>query len=646
MSQILDCLIEPKDFEIEEEYNPEFVNSSNQEDKQEYSIGIDLGTTNSCVAIWRNQNLEIIPDSFGNHTIPSIVAFGKKTKFIGREAKNQTEINPENCFYEVKRLIGRKYQDQTVQNDLEFLTYQIGEDDQGNVILKTHEIPTKPIITPEEISAQILVKLKNQAEAYLKQPIRKAVITVPAYFTDAQREATKDAAQIASLEVVRIINEPTAAALAYGLNKNSQDQDLNILVYDVGGGTTDVSILNICSGMFHVLASSGNTHLGGVDFDNRLVSFALSQFKRKNNINKLDNLSVLSMQKLRRSTEHTKKMLSQTSKDVIAVKDFYDGKNLFVPITRKDFEKVCRDLFIMCLKPVEDALKSAELNKKDIDEIILVGGATRTPLIRENIKKYFGGKEPNASVNPDEVVAMGAAIQAYILGNKSDPFSENVVVLDVIPLSLGVETIGGLMTNMIPRNSVIPINRTMKFTTDKDQVDSIKIKIFEGERKLTRDNFLIGEFILRGIEKAPRGLAKIEVSFNIDVNGIISVTAEDLINPDNKNAINISPNKGRLTQEEIERLINESLEMELKDKLERDKKQLFYQIDDMLSNILDNINSDDIHIKDKDKELITKDIGKVYDWLKEVNYNNRDHRDYSKILQKLTEKYGSLIMRS
>lgn len=665
MTSIIDCLNEASSSDDEvDNYlfgdrlkNKELDNSEeddlilnlpNKEQEEEIILGIDLGTTNSCVAIWRNKNLEIIPDQFGNRTIPSVVAFGKKTKYVGREAKNQTEINPENCFYEVKRLIGRKFEEETVQNDLEFLTYGVGSDADGNVILKTNGATMKETYTPEEISAFVLTKLKNMAEDYLHKPINKVVITVPAYFTDSQREATRDAATIASLEVVRIINEPTAAALAYGLEKSSahKGDDMNVVVCDIGGGTTDVSILNICDGMFHVLASSGNTHLGGSDFDSRLVSYALNHFKKKHQISKLTNLSVLSMQRLRKSCEHVKKMLSQTTKDVIAVKDFYDGKNLYIPITRKDFEKICRELFILCLKPIEDALHSADLEKDDIDEIILVGGATRTPLIRENIKLFFNGKEPNSTINPDEVVAAGAAIQAYILANNKDPFSENVVLLDVIPLSLGVETIGGVMTTLIPRNSVIPIRRKEKFTTDRDFETSVKIKIFEGERKMTKDNFFVGEFILQGLEKAPRGISQIEVTFNVDINGIISVTAEDLKNPENKNSVTITGNKGRLSEEDIKKLVAESMEMEIRDRLEKEKKQLYYQVDDMCSNVLINLKNPEFKIKEVDIVRISDDIEKVYIWMKEKNYAERNHKDYERILKRLTEKYGTLILKS
>jgi molecular chaperone DnaK (HSP70) len=450
------------------------------------------------------------------------------------------------------------------------------------------------------------------------------------------------------LECCRIINEPTAAALAYGLEKKSmtKDEDINVLVYDFGGGTLDTSLLNISDGMFQVLASTGNTHLGGADFDNRLVSYCKNFFKKKYKINKLTNLPLTSLQKLRNSCENAKKVLSITWKANIAVKDFYDGKNLFITLTRDKFNIICRDLLILCLKPVEDVLISCDMEKDEIDEIILVGGATRIPAIRDNLKLFFQGKEPNSTINPDEVVSAGAAIQAYMIANKTDPFSENVVLLDVIPLSLGVETIGNIMNVLIPRNSVIPIKRKRKYTTDSDYETSVRVKIFEGERKMTKDNFMVGEFLLEGLEAALRGIAEIEITFCIDVNGIISVTAEDLKNDQNKNSITITGNKGRLTPEEIKKLVKEAREQETKDKLEREKMQLFYEIEDLCSNIGVNIKSDDFKLKPRDIELITADIEKVTSWLEEKQYSERNKKELEKVLVRIKKKYGTLMLKA
>lgn len=618
-------------------------------ENKEIIIGIDLGTTNSCVSVWKGGNFEIIPDINGNRTIPSIVSFTNKTRYVGQEAKNQMDLNPENTFYEIKRLIGRKYDDIVVINDAQFRTFNISNDNNNilvNTELKTNVI-NKEKYTPEEISAFILRELKYMAESYLRTDISKAVITVPAYFNDSQRQATKDAAIIAGLECVRIINEPTAAGLAYGFANASmnKDDDLNIIVYDLGGGTLDVSLLNISRGLCQVVASTGNTHLGGADFDVKLMGYCLNYFKKKNNIAKLNDVNVLAMQQLRKACENAKKLLSTTCKAIIAVKDFYDDKNLYVVITRDQFERLCGDLFILCIKSVEDVLKSAGFVVDDIDEILLVGGATRMPLIRNNLKLYFRGKEPNCSLNPDEVVSVGAAIQGYLLSHGTDPFSENVVLLDIIPLSLGVETIGGVMSTIVPRNSIIPITRKKKFTTDSDNETSVKIKIFEGERKMTKDNFFVGEFELKGLEPAPRGIAEIEVSFKIDINGIISVTAEDLKNDINKNSLIITGNKGRLSEEKIKELVEEAANMELNDRLEREKKQLFYEIEDLCSNIITNVNNDEFKLKDSDKQMISDDIDKIMKWLKEKGYETRNKKEYTKVLNRIKKKYGTLMLK-
>jgi len=625
---------------------------SNQPDPDpdpEIIVGIDLGTTNSCIAIWRRKNLEIIPDAYGNRTIPSVVAFTSRTRYIGLEAKKQIEINTQNTFYEIKRVMGRKIDDPTVIADKEFLTYNFTADPDNSILLQTNLLHTKNTYTPEELSSFILTELKIMAENYLKTPVTKAVITVPAYFNDAQRQATKDAATIAGLDCVRIINEPTAAALAYGLEKAAKNkdnnQDTNVIVYDIGGGTTDVSLLNIADGMFQVLASSGNTHLGGADFDNRLARHSLNEFKKKHKYDNLDNVNLISIQKLKQACENAKKRLSETNKTVIIVKDFHDNHTLSVQITREQFEMICRDLFILCLKPVDDVLKSCDMKPADIDEIILVGGCSRMPTIRSNLKLMFEGREPNVSINPDEVVAAGAAIQAYIIANREDPFSENIVLLDIIPLSLGVEVIGGLMDTLIPRNSVIPVRKKKKYTTDSDYVDSVNIKIYEGERKMTKDNLFVGDFTLAGIEAAPRGIPQIEVSFCVDINGIISVQALDLKNTDNNKTINVNSNKGRLSDERIAELVNESLKYEIKDKEERKRKQLFYEIEDLCSNIKLNINNPDFKLKENDKTMVIDDIDKIFDWLKEMAYSDRSETELCDVLKRIRNKYGILILK-
>ncbi len=615
-------------------------------------VGIDLGTTNSCVGIWRNNNLEIIPDEYGNNTIPSFVAYTKVNRYVGIDAKNQKELNPKNVFYEFKRLIGRKIDDISVMNDLEFINYDLTPDEENNVnVITDFELK----ITPEELSSIILKKLKDMSSKYLKTEVSKAVITVPAYFNDSQRQATKDAARIAGLDCIRIINEPTSAALTYGLlnkslSKKCNGESINVIVYDLGGGTLDISLLTITDGLFEVKASVGNTHLGGVDFDNKIISYCINYFKKVNNIDKLSNLNSLSYQKLKRACENAKKILSVSIKTNIIVNDFHEGKDLILVLTRERLNTICRDLLILALKPLEDILKSTELSKEDINEIILVGGMTRMPQIIDNIKKFFNGKEPNCSMNPDEVVAAGAAIQAYILSHEDDPFSDNVTLLDIIPLSLGVETIGGVMNTLIPRNTIIPITKRKIYTTDSDYESSVIIKVFEGERKMTKDNFLVGEFELEGIEPAPRGFPKIEVKFNIDINGIITVTAEDITDKDKKNivkkSITITGNKGRLKPDQINKLIDEARQFDLKDKILKKKKELYYEIDEIINNVKNNLKNDEYKLNDKDKEALNDELLKHKNWLLEKKYNDREEKEFKEKVEDLSKKFGTLILKA
>jgi len=622
-------------------------NDKNINNQEEEIIGIDLGTTNSCVCIWRNMNVEVIPDEYGNKTVPSVVSFTNISCYIGKSAKNQLELNPDNSFYEIKRLLGKKYSNIS-KYDKEYLTYKIDRDDNDNIIIKSELTNRKNKYTPEELLAKILMRLKQNAERYLEHSISKVVISVPAHSNDSQREATKDAARIAGLECVRIINEPTAAALAYGLDKKSTnaDKDLNVVVCDIGGGTTDISLLNISDGCYEVLGSTGNTHLGGIDFDNRFIGYCMNKFKTRFKIDNLEGLSSISLQRLRRACESAKIKLSTTWKTTVAIKDFYDGKNLCVSITRKQFEKICRDLLILCLKPIEDVLTSSNLEKKDIDEIILVGGMTRMPIIRENIKLFFNGKELNTTVDPDIVVAVGASIQGYMLSHVSDPFSENIVLLDIIPLSLGIETIGGIMAVIIPRNSVIPIRKKKKFTPDADYEKSVKIKVYEGERVMTKDNFMVGEFILEGLKSAPRGIVEIEIIFNIDINGIINISAEDLDNNQNKNSITITGNKGRFSKEKINQLIKEAYEMDLLDKIVREKRQHYYEIDELVTNIKINIDNNEFKLKETDKKMVTNEINNIVEWLEKKKYIDREISEYKDVIKVLREKYGVLILKS
>jgi molecular chaperone DnaK (HSP70) len=658
--------------------NTSIVNELINPYQDEYIIGIDLGTTNSCVSIWRNNNIEIIPDEYGNKTIPSFVAYTNINRYIGKDAKNQKELNSENVFYEVKRLIGKKFTDPKIKLEKEYMSYKITNDENQNIRL----VSGNKLYSPEEIQAGILSKLKIMASNYLKTPITKAVIAVPADFNDGQRQATKDAAIIAGLDCIRIINEPVAAALTYGLiqrklNKKFNDitqinkyswennenincpeeqnnlEDLeeieleyktvNFMVYDFGGGTLDVTLLSVCDGIFEVLASSGNSKLGGSDFETRMMSFAIAKFEKINNIEVFGKLTSLSIQNLRQSCENAKKILSLNNKTIIAVKNFYENKDLYLQINRIEFENLCSDLFLMCLEPIDEILKICELNVDEIQDVIMVGGMSRMPRIRQLIK-YKIGKEPNCTVNPEESISCGAAIQAYIISHQMDPFSDSITLLDRTSLSLGVETIGGVMDVLIERGTIIPCENYKMYTTDEDFVEIVDIKIYEGERTMTIDNFFVGEFELRGIKSEPRGMAEINVKFEVDLNGIIIVSAENMEN-NNTNSISIISNKGRLTKEEINRLVNESKELELRDEFEKMKKLCHYEIEDLCSNIFINLKRSEFKLSDTDKEIIFDDVEKIKFWLVEKSYKDREDEEYENVLKKIKQRYGMLILK-
>lgn len=624
-------------------------NKIDDNNDEEIVLGIDLGTSNSVVSIWINNNLVVIPDEYGNKTIPSCVAYTNVSRYIGFDAKNQKEINTNNVYYEVKRLIGKKMDDPDVLKERKLLSYGIScRDDNKNICLLS-DLRGEKTFTPEEISANILTKLKQMAQNYLKKKVTKAVVTVPARFNDCQRQATKDAARIAGLDCLRIINEPTAASLAYGLmNRTMNDgvkekKKLHVIVYDFGGGTLDVSLVEIEDMSFMVLADSGITNFGGSDFDKRLMQYAIAKFQHQNKIENMDQISKLSLQKLRSVCETAKKILSTNTSTYIAVKDFYDGKDLYMKITREEFEKLCGDLFLLCLNPIDEVLHTTEKTIEDIDEIIMVGGMTRMPSVYQRVKMRFR-KEPNCSINPDEAVSAGAAIMGYIIMNKKDPFSDSVTLVDIIPLSMGVETVGGVFDTIIERNTIIPCSETRKYTTDDDYVDSITVKIYEGERTMTKDNIFVGEFELKGIQPVPRGVPEIDVTFTIDINGIVTVTAEDT-DTHEKSGITVTSNKGRLSREEIERLIEESRDLEIRDELEKRKKLLHYEIDDLCSNILINIGNNEFKLSDHDKGIIKNDIEQTILWLKEKKYYEREEEELETIGDKIKKRYGVLILR-
>jgi chaperone protein DnaK len=527
-------------------------------------IGIDLGTTYSCVAVMEGGKVTVIPNDQGNRITPSYVAFTESgERLIGDAAKNQLTSNPTNTIFDAKRLIGREWDDSTVQGDAKYFPFSLEPKGGKPVVKVSMGEHGEKRLTPEEISAMVLTKMKATAESYLEKNITRAVVTVPAYFNDAQRAATKDAGTIAGLNIVRIINEPTAAAIAYGVDKNIKGEERNVLVFDLGGGTFDVSLLTISDGVFEVLATSGDTHLGGEDFDQRVMEHFIKLIKKKMGKDiRSDNRAV---QKLRREVEKAKRALSSAHQTRLEIESLVDGEDFSETLTRAKFEELNIDLFKKTLKEVTKVVEDAELTKKEIDDIILVGGSTRIPKVRQLVKEFFNGKEPRSGVNPDEAVAEGAALQACILSGDKCGDGEDLLVIDTNPLSLGIETVGGVMSKVIARNTAIPTKKSQVFSTAADNQETVTIKVYEGERPMTKDNHLLGTFDLTGIPPAPRGTPQIEVTFQVNADGMLEVNAKDKAS-DREEKIVINKNSNSLSPEDIEKMLADAEKFAEEDK--------------------------------------------------------------------------------